>query len=141
MYRTIVLALDGSEGSSRALPHAVELAKASGGKIVIAHIDERMAAKGDAPGLPKEEEIKETIRGQLETIQGEGIEASLESTAVVVLGGPGHAIAQIANDVDADVIVVGTRGHSTIPGIVLGSVAQRLLHIAHRPVLAVPPAA
>jgi nucleotide-binding universal stress UspA family protein len=141
MYRTIVLALDGSEGSARALPHAVELAKASGGKIVVAHIDERMVAKGDAPGLPDEEEVKATINGQLESIKGEGIEASLESTAEVVLGGPGRAIARIADEADADVIVVGTRGHSTIPGLLLGSVAQRLLHVAHRPVLAVPPPA
>lgn len=139
MYRTIVLGLDGSEGSTRALPHAVELAKASGGKIVIAHVDERLAAKGDIPG-PREEEAHKTVRSQLEQIQGEGVDATLE-TRTLVLGGPGHAIAQIADEVDADLIVVGTRGHSSVPGLVLGSVAHRLIHVAHRPVLAVPPPA
>jgi nucleotide-binding universal stress UspA family protein len=139
MYRTIVLALDGSEGSSRALPHAVELAKASEGKIVIAHIDEHMVAKGDMPG-PREEEAHKTVSSQLEQIQGEGIDATLE-TRTLVLGGPGHQIAEIADEANADLIVVGTRGHSTVPGLVLGSVAHRLIHVAHRPVLAVPPPA
>ena len=56
-----------------------------------------------------------------------------------MLGGPGRAIADIADGAGADLIVVGTRGHSSIPGVILGSVAHRLLHIAGRPVLAVPP--
>lgn len=137
MYKTIVLGLDGSEGSSRALPHAVELAKASQGKIVVAHVDERLAAKDVIPG-PNEAEVKAAIDSQVEQIQGEGVEVSLV-TRPIALGGPGHAIAQIAEDAGAEVIVVGTRGHSSVPGLVLGSVAHRLIHVAHRPVLAVPP--
>jgi nucleotide-binding universal stress UspA family protein len=38
----------------------------------------------------------------------------------------------------ADVVVVGTRGHTAIGGLLLGSVTQRLLHVAPCPVLAVP---
>lgn len=139
MYKTIVLGLDGSEGSARALPHAVGLATASEGKIVVAHVDERLVAKGDMPG-PGEEEARQKVRSQVEQIKGEGVEATLESRTLV-LGGPGHAIAEIAEEANADLIVVGTRGHSTVPGLVLGSVAHRLIHVAHRPVLAVPPAA
>jgi nucleotide-binding universal stress UspA family protein len=41
----------------------------------------------------------------------------------------------------AALMVVGTRGHSALPGILVGSVAQRLVHLAHQPVLAVPPPA
>ena len=59
----------------------------------------------------------------------------------VMVGGAARPIAAIAGDVDADLIVVGTRGHSGLAGIVLGSVTQRLLHLAHQPVLAVPPPA
>ena len=141
MYGTIVLALDGSEGSSRALPHAVELAKASNGRIVVAHVDERIVAKGDMPpATPGAEAAKERVAAQVEEIKGAGVDASLQ-TSVIVLGGPGQAIAEIAAEVGADLIVVGTRGHSSVPGLVLGSVAHRLLHVAHRPVLAVPPPA
>jgi nucleotide-binding universal stress UspA family protein len=59
----------------------------------------------------------------------------------IMLGGPAHSIAEIAAKADADLIVVGTRGHSAVGGLLVGSVTQRLLQIADQPVLAVPPSA
>ena len=58
-----------------------------------------------------------------------------------MLGGPAHSIDEIADEVGADLIVVGTRGHSPVAGLLLGSVTQRLLHIASQPILAIPPSA
>ena len=49
-------------------------------------------------------------------------------------------LANLARDSSADLIVVGTRGRSALVGAIGGSVTQRLLHVAHCPVLAVPPA-
>ncbi len=49
-----------------------------------------------------------------------------------------RAIAEIADRSKADLIVTGTRGHSEIAGLFVGSVTQRLLHIAKQPVRAVP---
>jgi nucleotide-binding universal stress UspA family protein len=138
VFKTIVLGLDGSEHSKRAIPVAVELARQDGSRIVIAHVDERIAAKGDMPSLHVDEpEIQSEIDREAERISSEGVDASVE-TAVVVVGGPAHAIVEIADKVDAGLIVVGTRGHSAVTGLLLGSVANRLLHIAGRPVLAIP---
>lgn len=139
MFKTIVLALDGSENSQRATPVAVELAKQSGGKIVIAHVQERIAAKGGAELHADEDERQASIRNQAKEMSDQGIETSVQMSEIT-LGGPAHAIAEIANEANADVIVVGTRGHSAVSGLLLGGVTQRLLHIADRPVLAVPPA-
>ena len=50
-------------------------------------------------------------------------------------------IADFARRSQADVIVMGTRGRGQVAGLLLGSVTQRLLHLAHCPVLAVPPGA
>jgi nucleotide-binding universal stress UspA family protein len=50
-----------------------------------------------------------------------------------------NRILEIVGDVGADLIVVGTHGHSALGTVVLGSVTQRLLHAGHCPVLAVPP--
>jgi nucleotide-binding universal stress UspA family protein len=54
---------------------------------------------------------------------------------------PAQAIADVAREVGADAIVIGTRGHSPVVGLLAGSVTQRLLEIAPCPVVAVPPAA
>jgi nucleotide-binding universal stress UspA family protein len=51
---------------------------------------------------------------------------------------PAPAIAEAARDTGADLIVVGTRGHTAIGGLMLGSVTQRLLHIAPCALLTVP---
>ena len=140
MFRTIVLALDGSEGSRRAIPLAAELAKRDGAKIVVAHVEEDVVGTGGGPIHATEDEIQDEVRRQAGELSRQGIQTSVVMRAVM-LGGPAHPIEEIANEANADLIVAGTRGHSPIAGLLLGSVTQRLLHIAHRPVLAVPPEA
>jgi nucleotide-binding universal stress UspA family protein len=138
MFTTIVLATDGSEGAERAGQVAVDLARQSRAKLVLAHIDERIAAKGDeAPLLPNEQRIQAEIKAEAEALSSEGVEATVEMGSVV-LGGPGPAICEIADRVGADLIVTGTRGHSSLVGILVGSVTHKLLHVSKRPVLAVP---
>lgn len=138
MFKTIVLALDGSEGSRRAIPVAVELARPDNARLVIAHIVERVPGKGGGDRYIDEDEVQTEISEQIDDLRKQGIDADVE-LGNVVIGGPAHAIAEIAERSGADLIVVGTRGHSAITGLLLGGVTQRLLHIANRPVLAVPP--
>lgn len=140
LMKTIVIGLDGSDGSRVAIPAAVELAKQSGARIIVAHVEERIAAKGDMPSLrADEDEILARVEKDAEEMRAAGIEASVERSTVV-LGGPAGGILTIADDADADLIVVGTRGRSAVAGLLLGSVTHRLLHISRRPVLAVPQA-
>lgn len=139
MFKTILLATDGSEGAERAMPYAVDLASKYDSKLVLVHVDERIAAKGDMPSVhPNEQRIQDQIKAKAEELTAGGIDASVEY-ATVILGGPAHTIVEIADRVSADLIVTGTRGHSSVAGLLVGSVAHRLLHIAKRPVLAVPP--
>jgi nucleotide-binding universal stress UspA family protein len=140
MFKTIVLALDGSEGSQQAIPFALELAKRDNARIVIAHIEEDIVGKGGGPIHATEDEIQAEIREQAKKLSGEGVETTVEMSSVM-LGGPAPAIASIADKASADLIVCGTRGHSALAGVLLGSVAQRLMHVAKQPVLVVPEAA
>lgn len=137
MFKTIVLALDGSEGSRKALSLAVELAKRDGASIVIAHVEQDIVGKGGGPIIATEDEIQAEIRRQAKELSDDGIETSVEMRNVM-LGGPAHAIDEIADGADADLVVMGTRGHSPVAGLLLGSVTQRLLHISRRPVLVAP---
>ena len=58
MFKTIVLALDGSEQSRQAVPLAAELARQNGARIVIAHVEEDVVGKGGGPIIATEDEIQ-----------------------------------------------------------------------------------
>lgn len=140
MFNKIVLTLDGSQASQRAVSMAAELARRDKAKVVIAHVEEEVIGKGGGPIHATEDEIQAEIRRQAEELSAQEIETSVEMRSVM-LGGPAHAIDEIARSAGADLIVAGTRGQSPVSGLLLGSVTQRLLHISDRPVLVVPPAA
>ena len=138
MFKTILWATDGSANADRALPYARELAETSGAKLVVAHCRELLT--GRAGGLPvnaDEPDLIGKIRSQVAELHAAGIDAHDQIVTTTGLGAP-TVIAGIAKDVDADLIVVGTRGHSALVGLLVGSVTQRLLHVAPCPVLAVP---
>ena len=137
MFKTIVVAVDGSEHSDRASSLAVDLAKQDGAKLVLVNVDEHTIGKGGGPIHATEDEIQAEIRRAAQKLSESGVETSVEMRSVM-LGGPAHAIEDVAAEAGADLIVAGTRGHSPVAGLLLGSVTQRLLHIARRPVLAVP---
>ena len=137
MFDTIVLALDGSDEARNAIPVATELAEKEEAKLVIAHVLQYPAAKGGEVPPPGQDEIRAEIKQQAEDLSTRGIPVEVEF-ADPVLGGPAHAIVDIADRTGADLIVTGTRGRTSVAGVLLGSVTHRLLHIAKRPVLAVP---
>jgi nucleotide-binding universal stress UspA family protein len=138
MFKTVVFASDGSETADRALPYAKALATGEGRTLVVVHSKEILQGRpGGQPVLADEEDLETKIAGQVEEARTEGIDASFK----VISGTSPHAahmIGDVATEVGADVIVVGTRGHSAVAGLLLGSFTQRLLHISSCPVLAVP---
>jgi nucleotide-binding universal stress UspA family protein len=140
MFKKVIWATDGSTAADRALPLARTLAAESHAPLVVVYCEEfTLPGKGGGslPVQANEPELEEKIRGQVSELSSDGLTASFEMTQSKV-GGAAHAIADIAVREQADLIVVGTRGHTPLGGLVLGSVTQRLLHIAACPVLAVP---
>ena len=138
MFKTIVWATDGSESADRALPYAKELAGAREGRLVVVHSKELLVGRaGGYPVLADEDDIETKIERQVEQLRKEGVDASFELVSGAV-SHAAHMISDAAREVGADLIVVGTRGHSAIVGLLVGSVTHRLLHIAPCPVLAVP---
>jgi nucleotide-binding universal stress UspA family protein len=139
MFKKIVWATDGSDAADAALPQVRELASANGTAIVVLHCEETFVGPR-AYGLSVdvgEEDLVEKIRKQAEDLEADGFKVETE----LVHGRSGiaaHAIAEAASNDGADLIVVGTRGHTALGGLLLGSVTQRLLQVSEVPVLAVP---
>jgi nucleotide-binding universal stress UspA family protein len=141
MFKTIIWATDGSESADRALPYAKALATAGHGNLVVVHANEILGGRaGGYPVLADEDEVRAKIRRQVEEAREEGLDAKFQLVNAIGVA-PAHMVAETARKAGADVIVVGTRGHAPVAGLLLGSVTQRLLHIAPCPVLAVPAAA
>jgi nucleotide-binding universal stress UspA family protein len=139
MFEVIIWASDGSEHADRALDYARKLAEANSARLLAAHVKEITVGRGAGyPVQLDEEEVERKIQGQANDLKDAGIDASYEQLGATA-GGAAHALADTASEVGAQLIVVGTRGQGPISGLLLGSVTQRLLHIAPCPVLAVPP--
>lgn len=137
MFKTICLALDGSENSKVAIPVAAELAEKEEADIVIAHVIELVAGKGGIVPIHEEDEIKKILQGEADDLNARGIKTTVEVIGNVA-GGPAQGIVGIADRAGADLIVTGTRGRNTLSGLLLGSVAHRLIQISNRPTVAVP---
>jgi nucleotide-binding universal stress UspA family protein len=140
MFRKIVWATDGSAGADHALGYARDLARTTGAELVVVHGEEMSAARSSIGYTRRvdEEDLEAKIKRQVAELAESGIAVSVK-----VIGGHAAAatlIAEVADDVGADLVVVGTRGHTALVGLLVGSVTDRLLHILHCPVLAVPPA-
>lgn len=127
MYRTIILALDDSEGAARAIPHAATLAKSEGAWIIVAH----------ATTHAVESQVDNVLARHLDDIRGLGVNARLEKAQALV-GEEAMALAKIAADEHADLVVIANRGRGPFEGAFLGSVTQRLISLAPCPVLVVP---
>jgi nucleotide-binding universal stress UspA family protein len=141
MFKRIVWATDGSDAADHALPIAQALAQDSDGHLFVVHITEfAMPGKagGSYPVHADEDLLVTKIEGQVAELSHAGIEATLETGTTHSLGAA-HAIATAAEQVGAEVIVMGSRGHTVLAGLLLGAVTQRLLHITPCPVLVVPP--
>jgi nucleotide-binding universal stress UspA family protein len=141
MYKKVLWATDGSDSADRAMLHAKQLAADAGGSVTVVYCEEFTLPGKGGGSLPihaNEDEIQAKVERQVAELSSNGAPATLEKTTSKV-GGAAHAIADIAGREHADVIVVGTRGRTSLAGLLIGGVTQRLLHIAPCPVLAVPP--
>ena len=138
MSAGIVVGYDGSDCAKEAVRVAIEVGKAYGEKVVIAFGYELNPVAGEMHDY--HEALKELATKRLTEAVALASEAGAgtDIEAVIVERSPAAGLVDLADERDARVIVVGTRGESPIRGALLGSTAHKLLHISDRPVLVVP---
>lgn len=130
--RRILAAVGGPERSEEAVAEAGGIAGRVGGEVLVLHVREGIAAAG-SPFLEAEEEASTTVAGLVEGLAERGVRAAGE----VVEGHAGAAavIASVAEQWEADLVVVASRRPSDLGGLLLGSVGHQLVHRLRRPVL------
>jgi nucleotide-binding universal stress UspA family protein len=134
MLERILLAVDESEHARKAVPAAVELARAGGGAVHVLHVHELAFARATVVGDSREE-AQQLVDGVVEELKQAGVAA--EGSVRTSTAGPARGILEHADDVDATIIVLGSRGLGALGGLLLGSVAHKILQLASCPVLVV----
>ncbi len=138
-YETILVPFDGSEGSTKALRRALQLAREEGASVTAFSVDENVPRYAKGVGEVEEEDaVREgyfdELRAKAQTVaREEGVHLRTE-TAV---GHAAQSILQYAEEQNFDLIVIGHSGHSGIWGTLLGSTTARVVDQASRDVLVV----
>lgn len=140
MFRTLLLATDGSENARRATEAAIELATGlSLSPIIVVHVVGKAPSEAELvrAGLDVhallEEEARRAARPTLDLLDAAKVPYALRAA----LGDPAAVILGIAEKESADLLVLGSRGLGALSGLVMGSVSQKLVHLAPCPVLIV----
>lgn len=137
MFNKILVAVDGSRPAARALDTAVEMAQRCNASLSLLHAFPHVS---DLLGTPEYERLIETRsmigRALLESARTQV--GDLAPCEVQLIEGPAaQAIVRVAEEEGFDLIVVGSRGHSQLGGLLLGSVSNTVAQRAKCPVLIV----
>lgn len=139
MAGRILVGVDGSEGSKRALGWAVQEAAVRGAVVEAAVVWRTPYDLGEAPFLPVDEvkvvsDARERLSQTIAEVAGD--RPMVEIDPVVLEGDAAQALC--ARSARADLLVVGSRGHGGFAGLLLGSVSAKCSHHSRCPVVIVP---
>ncbi len=140
---TIVAGVDGSEGSTRAAEHAAAIARHWKAKlylVTVVRTPEGWWGIGGAPPSP-EALSAALIEGQQKILSDMEAHLNLEGAdyeTIEELGDPVSRLINVCEVNEADLLVIGRRGAGLAERLILGSVADRLCHLAPCPVLVIP---
>ncbi|TCJ16849.1 universal stress protein [Rubrobacter taiwanensis] len=130
----ILFATDGSEGAARAGGVAADLAKRTGAGLYVVHAWQFVPHPVVVDLRSWEERAGRLLTEQVEEIEGAGGEVA---ASYLRMGSPVDEILDTAEEVGADLVVMGSRGFGRIRSLLIGSVSEGVVHSAHLPVLVV----
>ncbi|HSQ65741.1 MAG TPA: universal stress protein [Polyangiaceae bacterium] len=139
--KTLLVPVDFSDTSNLALDYAVDLAKALGGKVVVMHAYELPVYGFPDGALVATVEIATRImngaQAGLAALLEKRKDKGVEITSVLRQGVPWDEVHSVAEEVKADMIVIGTHGRGGLARALLGSVAEKIIRTSTRPVLTI----
>ena len=135
--KTLVLGYDASSSANAALAEAIDLGRATGAKVVVV-FGFYVSPLGGGDVRDFKAEVERVGNHAISRAVADLEAAGIETESRIASGKPADVLVQVAQEVGADAIVVGTVGESPISGAILGSVVLRLVQRSPVPILVVP---
>ncbi len=143
MFKHILVAVDGSAHSERALDEAIDLAQQGDAALtlvtVVPDVSTLALGGGFAPAIDYQGLSDDLDREYKELLEGEQAKLPAEDRfrAILLRGRPARAIVDEVKAGGHDLVVMGSRGRGGLRSMMLGSVSQEVLHASPVPVLVV----
>ncbi len=139
MIERILVGVDGSDNSRRALEWAATLANGLGAEVVAVHAAGLLTHIGEGAAVPSHSH-REELRNTLETVWCEPLrERGVPYRSVLMEGPPVLALLEAASEHEVAMIIVGRRGVGGFAELMLGSTSHQVAEHSTCPVLIIPP--
>ena len=137
MYNRILVALDHTPADDTLVPHVTELARLTGGDLVLAHVATGWVSHwGDQLNIDNTEEVREDqayLDRTADRLRSEGFNV----TARLLLGDPARELLRFSRAEKCDLIAMTTHGHRFIYDLLIGSTIDKVRHASDIPLLVV----
>ena len=143
MYKKILVPLDGSPLAEAVLPHAEALAKSEHAEIIILRVPNAPVSEflsrdpmiAEMIHADMEKESEEYVQGKVAMLEKDNIKV----TGITKDGLVPDTILEVADETHADIIAMSTHGRTGVSRWLMGSVADRVVHYSHIPVMLIHP--
>jgi nucleotide-binding universal stress UspA family protein len=129
MFNRILVAIDASEYSLRAVPAALELAKRFHSEVFVLHAAEHDRGRAVVYSEESTAAAMRLVADAVRLMRGAGVDAAGQVHDVAA-GHVAKNIVETAADLRSDLIVMGSRGLSDVQGLLLGSVTHKVIQLA-----------
>lgn len=139
--RRLLVPVDFSDSSLRALRYAIDLAADSGGSLTIVHVvaaDYGWLDIGREESRDLDRSLQQQAADELRALAKANVPSNMPADLEVRIGRPAEEIVAAARESEADIIVLSTRGLTGLDRYLIGSVAERVARLAPCPVCLLP---
>ncbi len=138
----VLLSVDGSKGAKKALSYAIDLVRSKNAPLIVLHVQRAHGRDRIPPDLQEYERVENIWMTEADLLRGvakniveraasEARKKGVTSVKTrIAEGDPAEQILKAAKSLDADAIVMGSRGLGALKGLLLGSVSHKVAHLA-----------
>jgi nucleotide-binding universal stress UspA family protein len=138
MFKTVLFPIDGSREAREATDAVVNIVQTYQSRLILLSVIEEQIASPDDPTLPDIMASPEAIAELLQKAQSLFAAKGIQTQAIERQGKPAFTICDVADEVNADLIIMGCRGMGLTEDGIADSVTNRVINLSPCPVLIVP---